>query len=371
MRIGIPKEIKPYEYRVGMIPASVRELVARGHQVVVETIAGMGIGATDEEYIQAGATVLHDTKEVYDFAELIVKVKEPQLNECLYLTPNKIIFTFLHLAADLAITRALLETGATAIAYETVTDSHNRLPLLAPMSEVAGRIAIQSGASCLEKAHGGKGVLLAGVPGVLPAKVVVLGGGVVGLNAIKIAIGMGASVTVLDKSLMRLAELDYLFPQGLYTQFATQQAVEDIVGQADLVIGAILVPGAAAPKIVSSKAVASMQQGSVIVDVAIDQGGCFDTSRPTSFANPTYVEHGVVHKCVTNLPGSVPRTSTYALNNATLPFIIQIADKGLKQACIDNIHLKAGINVMNSKITHPAVAIATQNQYFSLDQELH
>lgn len=363
MKIGVPKEIKTHEYRVGMVPSSVKELVLRGHTVIVQAAAGAGIGVSDQEYIKAGAEIAPSADHVFAESELLVKVKEPQAEECKKLKPNQTLFTFLHLAADPVQAQLLMQSKITAIAYETVTDSLGRLPLLAPMSEVAGRIAIQTGAHYLEKAQGGRGVLLGGVPGVLPAKVTILGGGVVGANAIRVALGMGAEVVVLDKSLQKLSELSDVFGWRLKTVYASQAAIDDLVINSDLVIGAVLVPGAAAPKLVSKEIVAKMQPGAVIVDVAIDQGGCIETSRTTSFAAPTFVEYGVIHHCVSNLPGAVPRTSAFALNNATLPFIIEIADKGYRQACLDNQHLLAGLNVCNGMITHASVAKAVNQIY--------
>lgn len=363
MKIGVPKEIKTHEYRVGMVPSSVKELVQRGHTVLVQAAAGTGIGVSDQEYIKAGAEIAASADKVFADSELIIKVKEPQAEECKMLKPQHTLFTFLHLAADPALAYLLMQSKAAAIAYETVTDPAGRLPLLAPMSEVAGRIAVQAGAHHLEKAQGGRGILLGGVPGVLPAKVVILGGGVVGANAIRVALGMGADVVVLDKSLHKLRELSDIFGWQLKTVYASQTAIEEHVITADLVIGAVLVPGAAAPKLVSKEIVSKMLPGAVIVDVAIDQGGCIETSRATSFAEPTFIEHGVIHQCVSNLPGAVPRTSALALNNATLPFIIEIADKGYRQACLDNLYLLAGLNVCNGMITHASVAQAVNQTY--------
>ena len=356
MRIGVPKEIKTDEYRVGLTPAGVRELVSHGHQVAIERNAAAGIGIADEAYRAAGAVVLDSAAEVFATADLIVKVKEPQPNEIALLRAEQVLFTYLHLAADRAQTEGLMRSGATCIAYETVTDARGTLPLLAPMSEVAGRMAVQVGAHCLEKEQGGAGVLLGGVPGVAPAKVVVLGGGVSGTNAARMAVGLEASVTIIDKSLPRLYELDLQFGARATTLFATAEAIEHQVLTADLVIGAVLVPGAAAPKLVSREMVRQMRPGSVLVDIAIDQGGCFATSRPTTHSNPTYVEEGVVHYCVTNMPGAVARTSTFALTNATLPFVIALAEKGWRKALADDTHLRHGLNVHAGKITHAAVA---------------
>ena len=324
MRIGVPKEIKIQEYRVGLTPGAVRELSHHGHQVMVEHAAGLGIGYGDDAYRSAGATIADSAAAIFDTAELIVKVKEPQPEEIARLRRGQMLFTYLHLAADRAQTEGLIHSGATCIAYETVTDRFGALPLLAPMSEVAGRMAIQVGAHCLEREQGGIGILLGGVPGVPPAKVVVLGGGVSGTNAARMAAGLEASVTIIDRSIPRLKELDLQFGARATTLFATAEAIERSVVAADLVIGAVLVPGAAAPKLVSREMVRQMRPGSVLVDIAIDQGGCFETSRPTSHSAPTYIEEGVVHYCVTNMPGAVPRTSTYALTNATLPFVLSL-----------------------------------------------
>ena len=356
MLIGVPKEVKTHEYRVGLTPGNVRELVHRGHQVVVEAGAGTGIGFDDEVYAAAGAGILQGAAEVFAEAELIVKVKEPQPQEVALLRRDQLLFTYLHLAADKPLAQGLIRSGVVAIAYETVTDGRGGLPLLAPMSEVAGRMAVQVGAHCLEKEQGGIGVLLGGVPGVPAAKVVVLGGGVAGTNAARMAMGVEAHVTVIDKSLPRLYELDMQFGSQLHTLFSTVDNIEKEVASADLVIGAVLVPGGAAPKLVSRELVRAMRPGSVIVDISIDQGGCFATSRPTTHAAPTYVEEGVVHYCVTNMPGAVARTSAVALNNATLPFVVAIADKGWRRALGDDPHLKNGLNVCRGRITHPAVA---------------
>jgi alanine dehydrogenase len=358
MRIGVPKEIKDNEYRVGLVPASVRELTANGHQVLMETDAGRGIGFGDEAYVRAGATVVPTAAQVFASADMIVKVKEPQPAECRMLRPGQVLFTYLHLAPDPEQARLLQESGCTAIAYETVTDRAGRLPLLAPMSEIAGRMAIQVGAVALQKSAGGAGVLLGGVPGVLPGRVVIIGGGVVGTNAARMALGLGADVTVLDKSLPRLAALDDLFGPGLKTVYATADAVEAAVIGADLVVGAVLVAGAAAPKLVSRADLALMRPGSVLVDVAIDQGGCFETSHATTHSDPTYVVDGVVHYCVANMPGGVARTSTQALNNATLPYVLALAGHGWQRAVAEDEGLRAGLNVHAGNITHPAVAQA-------------
>jgi alanine dehydrogenase len=356
VKIGVPKEIKTHEYRVGLTPAGVRELTVHGHLVTVERNAAAGIGIPDDAYRAAGATVVDSAADVFAASDLIVKVKEPQASEIAMLRQGQVLFTYLHLAADKAQTEGLLRTGATCIAYETVTDRSGALPLLAPMSEVAGRMSVQVGAHCLEREQGGAGVLLGGVPGVAPAKVVVLGGGVSGTNAARMAVGLEASVTIIDKSLPRLKELDLQFGPRATTLFATVETIEHQVMVADLVIGAVLVPGAAAPKLVSREIVRQMRPGSVLVDIAIDQGGCFATSRPTTHSSPTYVEEGVVHYCVTNMPGAVARTSTFALTNATLPFVIALAEKGWRKALADDPHLLHGLNVHAGKVTFEAVA---------------
>jgi alanine dehydrogenase len=358
VKVGVPREIKTHEYRVGMTPAGVRELLQHGHQALVEHDAGAGIGFDDDAYRSAGATVLPTAAEVFATAEMIVKVKEPQPIEIALLRPGQILFTYLHLAADAVQTHGLLTSGATCIAYETVTDRAGSLPLLAPMSEVAGRMAVQVGAHCLEREQGGAGILLGGVPGVPPAKVVVLGGGVSGTNAARMAVGLEASVTIIDKSLIRLKELDLQFGPRATTLFATTAAIEQAVLAADLVIGAVLVPGAAAPKLVTSAMVRRMRPGSVLVDIAIDQGGCFETSRPTTHSAPTYVLDGVVHYCVTNMPGAVALTSTFALTNATLPFVLALAGKGWREAMHDDPHLAEGLNIQAGLVTHIAVAQA-------------
>jgi alanine dehydrogenase len=355
MLVGVPKEIKTHEYRVGLTTGSVSELVHHGHRVIVETHAGAGIGLTDEMYRKAGAEIVGTAAEVFARADMVVKVKEPQPHECRMLREGQVLFTYLHLAPDPEQTRALIDSGCIAIAYETVTGPGNTLPLLSPMSEVAGRMSIQAGAHCLEKEQGGSGMLLGGVPGVEAAKVVVIGGGVVGTNAIRMAMGLEAHVTVLDKSLNRLKELDLQFGCMLNTIYATRGA--------DLVVGAVLVPGAAAPKLVSVDMVKAMRPGSVLVDVAIDQGGCFETSRATTHADPTYTEHGVVHYCVANMPGAVARTSTFALNTATLPFAVALADKGYKAALASDPHLLNGLNVHRGRITCEAVAGALGHGY--------
>lgn len=363
MLIGVTKEIKNHEYRVGLIPSSVRELVANGHQILIEKNAGIGIGFCDKQYQDAGATIIDTPAEIFKRADMIVKVKEPQPEECKMLREGQVLFTYLHLAPDPVQTQLLLESGCTAIAYETVTDDARGLPLLSPMSEVAGRMSIQAGAHSLEKAQGGGGILMGGVPGVAPANVVVIGGGVVGTNAIRMAMGMEARVTVLDRSLRRLKELDFQFGSKLSTIYATTEAIEKYVLDADLVIGAVLVPGAAAPKLVTREMLKRMRPGSVIVDVAIDQGGCFETSRPTTHTDPTYVEENVVHYCVANMPGGVPRTATFALNNATLPFIMELANKGAKKAMLENHHLLNGLNIHRGVVTYEAVATACKQPF--------
>ena len=356
MHIGVPKEVKNHEYRVGLTPSSVRELTAAGHQVVVERNAGAGIGATDAEYEQAGASLACSADEVFARAEMIVKVKEPQAVERARLRPGQLLFTYLHLAPDPQQCKELVETGAICIAYETVTQNGGGLPLLAPMSEVAGRMSVQAAAHSLERAHGGRGMLLGGVPGVPPAKVVILGAGVVGSNAAQMAVGTGAQIVVIDRSLDALRRMDRLLGARVMTVFSNRANVEEHVLSADVVIGGVLIPGAAAPKLVSRELVSRMKPGSVVVDVAIDQGGCFETSKATTHADPTYVVDGVVHYCVANMPGGVPRTSTYALNNATLPFVLALANKGWKQALRDDAHLRNGLNVAAGKVTCREVA---------------
>lgn len=370
MLVGAPKEIKNHEYRVGLTPASVRELAARGHRVLVESGAGRDIGLDDDQYLAAGADIAPDAAAVFAVADLIVKVKEPQPQECRMLRRGQTLFTYLHLAPDPEQTAALLESGVTAVAYETVTDDRGGLPLLAPMSEVAGRMAVQAGAHCLEKAQGGRGVLLGGVPGVPPAEVVVLGGGVVGTNAARMALGLGAKVTIVDKSLARLRELDALFDGRLQTVYSTRDAVEALALGADLVIGGVLIPGAAAPRLVTREMVARMKRGAVIVDVAIDQGGCCETSRPTTHAEPTYVVDGVVHYCVANMPGAVARTSTLALNNATLPFTLALADKGTARALADDPHLRRGLSVHDGRLTCAAVGVAQNRPHTTAEAAL-
>ncbi len=371
MRIGVPKEIKTHEYRVGLTPASVREIKRSGdHEVLVQKDAATGIGFTDEAYRAAGAIIADTPEEIFARADMIVKVKEPQAEEFPLIREGQILFTYLHLAPDPKQTQALVKSGCIAVAYETVTDDRGGLPLLAPMSEVAGRMSIQAGAHCLEREQGGRGVLLGGVSGVPAARVAVIGGGVVGSNAARMAIGLGADVTVLDKSARRLQFLEETYWPQLKTLFATADAVEESVASADLVIGAVLVPGAKAPHVITREMVRSMPNGAVLVDVSIDQGGCSETSRPTTHANPTYIDEGVVHYCVTNMPGAVARTSTFALNNVTLPFAISIANKGLKQAALDDRDLLAGVNVVRGRITYKAVADAQSLAFTAAEQAL-
>lgn len=358
MRVGIPKEIKNHEYRVGLTPASVFDVIQAGHEVVVETQAGCGIDFDDDDYRAVGATIVDTAADVFAGSDMIVKVKEPQAQEVAMLEPRHILFTYLHLAADKPQTEGLMASGATCIAYETVTSPNRSLPLLKPMSEVAGRMSIQAGAHHLEKEQGGRGILLGGVPGVAPANVVILGGGVAGLNAAQMAVGLRADVTIYDISNDRLAELDTHFGNTIKTAYASKSAIEAAVKEAHLVVGAVLVPGGAAPKLITRKMLTTMKRGSVIVDIAIDQGGCFETSRATTHDNPVYVEEGVIHYCVANMPGAVARTSTFALNNATLPYVIQLASKGPEQAMADNPHLAAGLNVSDGKIRYEAVAEA-------------
>ncbi|PSL19072.1 alanine dehydrogenase [Shimia abyssi] len=358
MKIGCPTEIKPQEFRVGMTPDAAREAVNHGHDVVIQKGAGAGAGFTDEDYTSAGAVIIDTPEEIFATADMIVKVKEPQAGERKMLREGQLLFTYLHLAPDPEQTKDLLESGCTAIAYETVTDDRGGLPLLAPMSEVAGRLAPQVGAWTLQKANGGRGVLMGGVPGVAPAKVVVIGGGVVGTHAAKIAAGMGADVTVLDRSLPRLKYLDDVFGGTFKNQYSTAGATAELVREADMVIGAVLIPGAAAPKLISRAQLSEMKPGAALVDVAIDQGGCFETSRATTHADPIYEVDGVMHYCVANMPGAVARTSTQALGNATLPFMLNLADKGWRQACEDDPHLLNGLNVHAGRLTYYAVGKA-------------
>jgi alanine dehydrogenase len=370
MRIGLPKEIKNHEYRVGLTPASVRELTSNGHSVLVQSGAGSAIGLTDEQYIAAGATLAATAAEVFEKSEMIVKVKEPQPQECAMLRPGQILYTYLHLAPDPEQTEALIKSGAICIAYETITGPGGGLPLLAPMSEVAGRMAVQAGAAHLEKSKGGMGVLLGGVPGVPAAHCVILGAGVVGTHALQMAVGMGAKVTVLDKNIDRLRQLDLIFGNRIHTVYSNVQTVEEAVLDADLVIGGVLIPGAAAPKLVTKAMIGKMKKGAVLVDVAIDQGGCFETSHATTHAEPTFMVDGVVHYCVANMPGAVARTSTFALNNATIGHAVALANKGWKQALKDNVHLKNGLNVAEGKVTYQAVAEALGKPYVSADSFL-
>ena len=356
MLIGVPKEIKNHEYRVGFTPTSVREAVRQGHKVIVQTNAGQGIGSSDADYAAAGATIIADATEIFAMADMIVKVKEPQPNERAMLRPGQILYTYLHLAPDPEQTKDLVKSGAICIAYETVTNARGGLPLLAPMSQVAGRMSVQSGAHCLEKAQGGRGMLLGGVPGVSPAKVVILGGGVVGTNAAAIALGMGADVTIIERSTDRMEDLVARFGLHVKTLYSTHGAIEDECAGADLVIGGVLIPGAAAPKLVTRSMLKDWKPGSVFVDVAIDQGGCAETSHATTHADPTYVVDNVVHYCVANMPGGVARTSTFALNNVTLPFAMAIANKGWKKALSDDVHLRNGLNVAQGHVTYKAVA---------------
>ena len=370
MLIGVPKEIKVHEYRVGLTPSSVRELVAHGHAVLVETAAGAGIGADDEAYRRAGASIAADAAEVFARSEMIVKVKEPQAAERARLRPGQILFTYLHLAPDPDQTHDLMASGAVCIAYETVTSASGGLPLLAPMSEVAGRMSVQAGAHCLERARGGMGVLLGGVAGVAPAKIVILGGGVVGTNAAQMAVGTGAQVTVIDRSVDALRRLDAMFNGRVMTVFSNADNVEREVLAADLVISGVLIPGAAAPRLLTREMIKRMKPGSVIVDVAIDQGGSTETARPTTHADPTYTVDGVVHYMVANMPGAVPRTSTYALNNATLPFALALADKGWRRALSDDPHLKAGLNIAAGALTCRPVARALDLPHTAVDAVL-
>lgn len=363
MLVGVPKEIKNREYRVGLTPSSVRELIANGHQVLVQYNAGYEIGFTNEMYEAVGATIADTAAEIFAKADMIVKVKEPQAIECEMLREGQILYTYLHLAPDLEQTQALIKSGSVAIAYETVTDSYGGLPLLAPMSEVAGRMSVQAGAHALEMSQGGRGMLLGGVPGVEAAKVAIIGGGVVGTNAARMAVGMGAEVVILDRSIRRMQQLDDIFQGRVKTVFSTQGAVEEHVLASDLTIGAVLIPGAAAPKLVSRDMISRMKRGSVLVDVAIDQGGCFETSKATTHEEPTYIVDDIVHYCVANMPGGVARTSTLALNNATLRHALAIANNGWKKALCDDKHLLEGLNVCEGKVTYEAVARDQELEY--------
>jgi alanine dehydrogenase len=370
MLIGVPREIKNHEYRVGLTPAGARELIVNGHDVIVEHDCGAAIGFDNAQYIKAGARIIETAAEIFKQAEMIIKVKEPQPEECMMLREGQVLFTYLHLAADPTQTRMLVDSGATCIAYETVTDVRGALPLLAPMSEVAGRMSIQEGAHYLVKAEGGSGVLLGGVPGVAPGKVLIIGGGVVGTNAAKMAVGLGADVVLLDRSLTRLRELDDIFGNGIKTAYSTVDAINHYSSNADLVIGGVLIPGAAAPKLLTREHIAKMKPGSVVVDVAIDQGGCFETSRPTTHEDPIYVVDGVVHYCVANMPGGYARTSTMALNNATMPFAVALANKGAEQAMLEDKHLLNGLNVYRGKVTYKAVGDALGYEYHDATQAL-
>ena len=370
MLIGIPKEIKNHEYRVGATPSGVRELVNAGHQVIVESNAGKEINYDNGQYINNGAIIVNTAEELYKNAQMILKVKEPQKSECAMIKPDQIIFSYLHLAAEPELTKMLIKSKSIAVAFETVSADDRSLPLLAPMSEVAGKLAIQAGAKALEKASGGRGVLLGGVPGVKAAEVTILGGGVAGTNAAKVAIGMGANVTVLDKSLARIRYLCDIFGNSANILYASVENLENNVLNSDLVIGAVLIPGASAPKLVTKQMVKNMRQGAVMVDISIDQGGCFETSRPTSHSDPIYIVDNIVHYCVTNMPGAVARTSTQALENATLPFSLEIANKGYKKALTDNKHLRNGLNVFKGNITYKAVADALGYEYKDADNLL-
>jgi alanine dehydrogenase len=370
MIVGVPKEIKNHEYRVGLTPPSVRELTSRGHQVLVQKNAGGEIGLSDEQYVAAGASMVVSAKEIFARSEMIVKVKEPQPGECAMLSEGQILYTYLHLAPDPEQTAALLKSGAVCIAYETITGPGGGLPLLAPMSEVAGRMAIQAGAAHLEKSKGGMGLLLGGVPGVAAGHIVIIGAGVVGANAMQMAVGTGARVTVLDKNVDRLRQLDLIYGNRISTLYSNTHAIEEAVLSADVVIGGVLVPGAAAPKLVTREMIKRMKPGAVVVDVAIDQGGCFETSHATTHADPTFIVDGVVHYCVANMPGAVPRTSTFALNNATIGHAIALAGKGWKKALADDPHLKNGLNVCQGKVNYAAVAQALGYNYVSADSML-
>ena len=371
MIVGVPKEIKNHEYRVGLTPDQVKDLCMYGHQVLIQRKAGEAIGFLDDHYAMAGATLVDGATEIFSQSEMIIKVKEPQLGECALLRRDQILFTYLHLAPDVPQTNALIESGATCIAYETVTSPSGHLPLLAPMSEVAGRMSIQAAAHHLEKSHGGRGLLMAGVPGVAAANVVILGAGVVGQSALKMAVGMGAHVTILDKNLDRLREIDDLYGNRVHTVYSNLANIERAVLSADVVIGGVLIPGASAPKLVTKLLVSQMRPGAVLVDVAIDQGGCFETSRATTHESPTYTVDDVIHYCVANMPGAVARTSTMALTNATSPFVLEIANKGLMQSLKDNTHLLNGLNVYQGHITYEAVARAQGREYLNPQNIFH
>jgi alanine dehydrogenase len=369
MRVGVPKEIKRHEYRVGLTPGAVREYVGARHTVVVETNAGEGIGVHNDAYRMAGATILETAAEVFSSADMIVKVKEPQPVEWMQLRKGQILFTYLHLAADAQQTKGLMESNCTAVAYETVTDNHGGLPLLAPMSEVAGRLSIEAAGTALKRFNGGRGLLIGGVPGVQPARIVIIGGGVVGRHAARMAVGLGAEVTIIDRSLPCLREIDDLFAGRVRTRFSTMEAIEQEIAAADVVIGAVLIPGASAPKLVTRGMLKSMRKGSVIVDVAIDQGGCFETSHATTHDEPTFEIDGVVHYCVANMPGSVPLTSSVALNNATLPFGLALANKGVA-ALVEDPNLRAGLNIHAGRVTNRAVADSLGLPFFRVDEAL-
>lgn len=370
MLVGVPKEVKNHENRAGMSPASVREMLKHGHQVIVETNLGIGIGASDDTYRTAGAVVVDNPEEIFARADMIIKVKDPLANERAMLREGQVLYTYLHLAPDPEQTKDLVASGATCIAYETVTSEQNGLPLLAPMSKVAGRLSIQAGAHCLEQPHGGLGILLGGVPGVEPAKVVILGAGMVGTHAAHMAVGLGANVWIIDNNANALERHWAQFGRSTNSIFSTEEAVEHHVLDADLVIGGVLIPGAEAPKLVSAEMVSRMKPGAVVVDVAIDQGGCFETSRATTYDDPTYMVDNVVHYCVTNMPGGVPRTSTYALNNVTLPFAVNLANKGAKQALLDDPHLRNGLNVHAGKVTYRNVAEELGYEYVDAEKAL-
>ena len=367
MLIGVPKEIKTHEYRVGLVPESVRDLVESGHNVLVESGAGRGIVAEDEHYEAAGATMVPSREKIFEKVDMIVKVKEPQIEECQILREGQVLFTYLHLAPDRKQTEALCASGCTAIAYETVTDERGGLPLLAPMSEIAGRMSIQVGAHCLETAQGGRGILLGGVPGTLPAKVVVIGAGASGSSAVRIAAGVGADITVLDLSIEKLRSVENIFANTVRTAYSSAAVLERLLAEADLVVGAVLVPGANAPKVISREMLKGMKRGSVVVDIAIDQGGCLETSKPTTHAEPTFVEEDVVHYCVTNMPGVVAQSSSYALNNVTLPYARALAAKGWERAVAEDAGLRNGVNVSGGKVTYEAVARAQGREYSPLN----
>lgn len=367
MIIGIPKEIKNQEYRVGLLPHQVRTLVKDGHELIVQTETGVGVGISDEDYIRAGAKIC-DAKQIFGYAELIIKVKEPQENEIAMLQPEQILFTYLHLAPDTVQTNLLIASGVTAIAYETVRSKDGSLPLLAPMSEVAGRMSIQAAAHHLEKRQGGRGILISGIPGVPAARVLILGAGIVGSNALQIAVGLGANVTIVDKNIQRLRELDLIYGNKIRTAYSDELTLNELFKESDVVIGAVLIPGGSAPKLLRREHIGHMQKGSVVVDVAIDQGGCFETSRPTTHDHPTYEEGGVIHYCVANMPGAVPRTSANGLTNATFPYIQAIANKGFKKAILDHDDLRAGVSVFNHHLTCAAVAHSQKRPFKSISE---